>query len=166
MENDFPVLGESSFPPHDLLDVLVDLYFAHTNSQYPLLHEPTFKRSIAAGEHLRNGGFGATVLLTCAIGARFTRDLRVLLDDSDHHHSAGWRWFLVVVGVRKMSFAPAKIYDLQIHAVRTRAASFKGVTISSALLCVRGTAHGAVPPRDHRAAVDLAGDRGWHPNGA
>ena len=118
MENDFPVIEESRFPPRDLLDALVDLYFAHMNSQLPLLHKPTFRKSLAAGEHLRNGGFGATVLLACAIGARFTRDPRVLLDDSDHYHSAGWKWFLLVVGVRKLSFAPAKIYDLQMHVVR------------------------------------------------
>ena len=123
MENDVPVIEASSFPPPDLLDELVDLYFIHTNSLYPLLHEPTFKKSVATGEHLHNGGFGATVLLACAIGSRFTRDSRVLLPDSNHHHSAGWKWFLHVVGLRKLSFAPAKIYDLQIHAVRVAAPS-------------------------------------------
>ena len=117
------MLEERSFPPRDLLDALVDLYFAHTNSEFPLLHGPTFRKLIAAGEHLRNGGFGATVLLACAIGARFTRDPRVLLDDSDHHHSAGWKWFLAVVDVRRIPFAPAKVYDLQIHAVRDVALS-------------------------------------------
>ncbi|KAM5544366.1 hypothetical protein V8D89_002026 [Ganoderma adspersum] len=119
VENDFPILPASSFPPPDLLSTLLDLFFAHMNSHYPVLHAPTFTAAVAAGEHLRNGGFGATVLLACAIGARFTRgdDERVLLEGEDHHHSAGWRWFLVVVGVRRMSFAPAKIYDLQIYAL-------------------------------------------------
>ncbi|PIL25446.1 transcription factor [Ganoderma sinense ZZ0214-1] len=120
VENDFPVLPSSAFPPPDLLSTLVDLFFAHMNSHYPVLHQPTFTASIAAGEHLRNGGFGATVLLVCAIGARFTRpeqEPRVLLDGEAHYHSAGWRWFLAVAGMRKMSFAPAKIYDLQIYAL-------------------------------------------------
>ena len=117
MENDVPIIEANSFPPPDLLDELLDLYFIHTNSLYPLLHEPTFKKLVATGEHLNNGGFGATVLLACAIGSRFTRDPRVLLDGSDHQHSAGWKWFLLVERVRKMSFAPAKIYDLQICAV-------------------------------------------------
>ncbi|KAM5544332.1 hypothetical protein V8D89_001992 [Ganoderma adspersum] len=114
VEDEFPLIEESSFPPRDLIDELVDLYFVHINCYTPLLHEPTFRKSITAGEHLRNGGFGATVLLVCAVASRFTRDPRVLLDGSDHHHSAGWKWFLLVERVRKMSFAPAKIYDLQI----------------------------------------------------
>ena len=118
MQGDFPVLEESSFPPRDLLGVLVDLYFCHMNCYFPLLHEPTFKKSIEAGEHVLDGRFGVTVLLVCAIGSRFTRDPRVLLDGSDHHHSAGWKWFLHVERVRRMSYAPAKIHDLQIYAVR------------------------------------------------
>ena len=113
------MLEENNFPPCDLLDALVDLYFSHMNVHWPLLHEPTFKASIEAGEHLRIGGFGATVLLVCATGSRFTRDPRVLLDYySDNHHSAGWKWFLLVDSVQRASFAPAKIYDLQIYAVR------------------------------------------------
>ncbi|PIL25379.1 transcription factor [Ganoderma sinense ZZ0214-1] len=119
VEDDFPLIESSSFPPRDLLDTLVDLYFAQMNCCLPLLHEPTFKKSLAAGEHLRNGGFGATVLLVCAIGARFTRDPRVLFDGSDDHRSAGWRWFLPVERVRRMSFVPAKIYDLQICVLMT-----------------------------------------------
>ncbi|PIL25392.1 transcription factor [Ganoderma sinense ZZ0214-1] len=117
VEDDFPVFGESSFPPSDLLGVLVDLYFRHMSCHYPLLHEPTFKNSVAAGEHLRHGPFGATVLLVCAIGSRFTRDPRVLLDGSDHPHSAGWKWFNLVEGVRRLSFAPAKLHTLQVYAL-------------------------------------------------
>ena len=118
MEDDFPRTEESSFPPRDLMDALVDLYFTHMNMHCPLLHEPTFKKSIAAGEHLHNGAFGGTVLLVCAIASRYTRDPRVLLAGSGHHHSAGWKWFLLVNRLRKMSFAPANIYDVQICVVR------------------------------------------------
>ena len=118
MEDEFPLLEERCFPPRDLLDELVNLYFVNMNTHCPLLHEPTFKAAVAANEHLRNGGFGATVLLVCAIGARFSRDPRVLLDGSEDYHSAGWRWFLPVERVRRMSFAPAKIYYLQTCAVR------------------------------------------------
>ena len=118
VEDNFPMFDESSFPPRDLAEVLVDLYFRHTNCHYPLLHEPSFKNAVKAGQHLRNGDFGATVLLVCAIGSRFTRDPRVLLDDSDHHQSAGWKWFALVERVQQMAFSPAKIYDLQICVVR------------------------------------------------
>ena len=112
------MFDESSFPPRDLAEVLVDLYFRHTNCHYPLLHEPSFKNAVKAGQHLRNGDFGATVLLVCAIGSRFTRDPRVLLQDCDHPHSAGWMWFRQVEGARRSSLAPAKLHDLQVYAVR------------------------------------------------
>ncbi|KAM5544331.1 hypothetical protein V8D89_001991 [Ganoderma adspersum] len=137
VEDEFPLIEESSFPPRDLLDGLVDLYFHHMNGHWPLLHEPTFKNTVAAGQHLRNGGFGATVLLVCAIGARFTRDPRVLLDGSDHHHSAGWKWFLLVDRLRRMSFAPAKIYDVQIYALM--ALFLQGTTAPQSAWPVIGT---------------------------
>ncbi|KAM5544389.1 hypothetical protein V8D89_002049 [Ganoderma adspersum] len=117
VNDDFPVFEERVFPPRDLLDTLVDLYFRHMNNHFPLLHEPTFKNALRAGQHLRDGGFGATVLLVCAIGSRFTRDPRVLLPDSDHPHSAGWRWFRAVEKARRLSFAPAGLHDLQVYAL-------------------------------------------------
>ena len=118
MEDEFPLIGESSFPPCDLMDELVDLYFTQVNVHFPLLHEPMFRQSIMNGEHLVNGGFGATVLLVCAIGSWFTRDPRVLLQDCEHPHSAGWKWFNYVERARRASFGPAKLHDLQVYAVR------------------------------------------------
>ncbi|KAM5544146.1 hypothetical protein V8D89_002195 [Ganoderma adspersum] len=106
-----------AFPPPDLLDSLVDLYFCHMNIHFPLLHEPTFKAAVKAGQHLRDGGFGATVLLACAIGARSTHDPRVLLPGSGHPHTAGWAWFGRVEQARRLSFAPAKLHDLQVYAL-------------------------------------------------
>ena len=117
VEDDLPAFEESSFLPRDLMNVLVDLYFRHENCHYPLLREPTFKKSIEAGQHLCNHGFGATVLMVCAIGSRSTRDPRVLLHGSAHYHSAGWTWFLHVEKARRLSFAPAKLCDLQVYAV-------------------------------------------------
>ncbi|KAM5544144.1 hypothetical protein V8D89_002193 [Ganoderma adspersum] len=117
IEYDFPVFEESAFPPPDLLDALVDLYFCHMNIHFPLLHEPTFKAAVKAGQHLRDGGFGATVLLACALGARSTHDPRVLLPGSGHPHTAGWAWFGRVEQARRLSFAPAKLHDLQVYAL-------------------------------------------------
>ncbi|KAI0701455.1 fungal-specific transcription factor domain-containing protein [Cerioporus squamosus] len=102
------------FPPDDLLDTLVELYFRKVNDMLPLLHEPMFKQSIRDGLHLRNSGFGAIVLLVCANGSRFVRDRRVLLDGSDDWHSAGWRWYEKVEEKQKLELAPAKLYDLQL----------------------------------------------------
>ncbi|PIL25452.1 transcription factor [Ganoderma sinense ZZ0214-1] len=118
VEDDFPVFEASVFPPRDLLHALVELYFRHMSYLFPLLHEPTFMQAVKAGLHLRNGGFGATVLLVCAIGSRFTHDPRVLLPESNEHpYSAGWKWFSAVEKARRLSFAPAGLHDLQVYAL-------------------------------------------------
>ena len=133
------------------------------NCHFPLLHEPTFKRSIEVEEHLLDGRFGATVLLVCAIGSRFTRDPRVLLDGSDHHQSAGWKWFLHIERVRRMSFAPAKIYDLQIYVVRRALISQEAFAISHAPCRTCGIAHNLVPPRHYHAPGDMVSGRRGYP---
>ena len=110
---------ELVFPEKDLLDALVELYFHHMNSHFPFLHGPMFTQAVKAGKHLVEGGFGATVMLVCAIGSRFTRDPRVLLAESNYHpYSAGWKWFQAVERARRLSFAPAGLHDLQVYAVR------------------------------------------------
>ncbi|KIK67204.1 hypothetical protein GYMLUDRAFT_55031 [Collybiopsis luxurians FD-317 M1] len=68
------------FPESSLLTTLVSLYFAKVNVFLPLIHAPTFNRSIAQGLHYRYYDVGATVLLVCAIGARYSSDPRVLYD--------------------------------------------------------------------------------------
>ncbi|OSC97677.1 hypothetical protein PYCCODRAFT_1376657 [Trametes coccinea BRFM310] len=105
------------FPPPDLMEKLVDLYFVEMNCYIPLLHRPTFEQGIKDGVHLHDEGFGSTVLLVCANGARFTDDPRVLLDGHNETQSAGWKWFQQVQMVRKSLLAPPRLYDLQIYAL-------------------------------------------------
>ncbi|KAI0635504.1 fungal-specific transcription factor domain-containing protein [Trametes polyzona] len=105
------------FPPPDLLERLVDLYFENMNCYTPLLHRPTFEQGIKDGLHLVDEGFGSTVLLVCANGARFTDDPRVLLEGYDTTQSSGWKWFQQVQMVRKSLLAPPRLYDLQIYAL-------------------------------------------------
>jgi hypothetical protein len=107
-----------NFPPPDLAASLVELYFTHVNLLLPLLHRPTFVRDLATGLHLRNDGFAATLLLVCAIGARFSSDPRVLLDGTDNLHSCGWRWFEQLQLMRDPLGPPPCLYDLQFSAVR------------------------------------------------
>ena len=107
----------TDFPPDDLIDSLVELFFRRVNDHMPLLHEPIFKKAVSTGLHLRNGGFGATLLLVCANGARYSEDPRVLLDGYDDPLSAGWKWFKQVESVCKISFAPVQLYHLQTYAV-------------------------------------------------
>ncbi|KIK66923.1 hypothetical protein GYMLUDRAFT_239127 [Collybiopsis luxurians FD-317 M1] len=82
-----------TFPEPDLLVQLVDAYFANLNIYLPLLHRPTFERSLHERLHYRDDAFAAVVLLVCAVGSRYVDDPRVLLDGVDAWHSAGWRYF-------------------------------------------------------------------------
>ncbi|EIN10080.1 hypothetical protein PUNSTDRAFT_102078 [Punctularia strigosozonata HHB-11173 SS5] len=100
----------------DLLLTLVDHYFAETNNFLPILHRPSFERDVTDGLHLRDNGFGAVVLLVCAIGSRYVDDLRVLLDESSTY-SAGWPWYNQVQMVRKSSLVPPRLYDVQQYCV-------------------------------------------------
>ncbi|GLB45768.1 putative fungal specific transcription factor [Lyophyllum shimeji] len=105
------------FPPDDLMSSLVDIYFEKTNFSFPLLHAPTFKRSIAEGLHLRDDSFGANVLLVCAVASRFSDDQRVLMDGVESWYSAGWKWFHQVQQLRKSLLAPPSLYDLQFYCL-------------------------------------------------
>jgi len=114
---------------------LVNLYFKHFNVELPLLHRPTFERELASDLHVRDGQFGATVLLVCALGAKYSDDPRVLLSEEDvrrrymgeggpEHvstaYSNGWKWFepAWLAMNHHLVFARATLYELQYHAVR------------------------------------------------
>ena len=65
------------------MDSLIELYFSLYNIYTPVLHRPLFLAAIAEGLHVRDQDFGSVVLLACALGARFSNDPRVLLDEDD-----------------------------------------------------------------------------------
>ncbi|KAI0692333.1 fungal-specific transcription factor domain-containing protein [Cytidiella melzeri] len=116
------------FPPADLMLDLISLYFTEYNIYTPLLHRPTFDLNLKSGLHLQDNGFGAVVLIVCALGSRASDDPRVLLDversgaekngtsDSEQtYHSAGWEWFDQVRKSRlEMTFLPGTLYDMQV----------------------------------------------------
>lgn len=98
---------------------LIDEYFNRVNMIYPLLHRPTFERGLRTSLHFRDEGFGSTVLLVCAIGARFVTDKAVLPEGTTSYHWAGWKWFQHVNSARKFAHVAApRVYDLQVCAVR------------------------------------------------
>ncbi|KAJ6479236.1 fungal-specific transcription factor domain-containing protein [Mycena vitilis] len=86
-------LPRQSFPDENLLQSLIDLYFEQLNPIFFLLHPPTFRASVANGEHLRDPHFGAVVLAVCALASRPSDDPRVLMTPDAPRHSAGWKWF-------------------------------------------------------------------------
>ncbi|KIM80404.1 hypothetical protein PILCRDRAFT_789690 [Piloderma croceum F 1598] len=108
-----PEFSNFEFPDDDLIPELVDFYFTNMNLLVPLLHRPTFDKGIADGYHRHNSGFGATVLLVCAIGSRYSTDPRVFIPEGNSDHTAGWKWFDQIQASRKPRLAPPSLYDLQ-----------------------------------------------------
>ncbi|KAJ3514272.1 hypothetical protein NLJ89_g2466 [Agrocybe chaxingu] len=105
------------FPEPDLAKELVDLYFEHINLYQPLLHRPSFERAVRNGLHYGNDGFAGIYLLVCAIGARFSSDVRVRLDDTDSRHSAGWKWFHQVETGKTSLLKVPSLYDIQAYCL-------------------------------------------------
>lgn len=71
------------FPDPDLMNSLLSLYFEHHNIIYPLIHRPTLEKQLREGLHHTNEAFATTVLLMCALGARYSDDPAVLLGGED-----------------------------------------------------------------------------------
>lgn len=107
------------YPEYDLLMHLVNLYFERTNSLIPLLHVPTFMRSLTAGQHYWDPSFGMTVLLVCAIGSRYSDDPRVIseTDAEAPGLSSGWHFFNQVPVHRRPLLYKTTLYDLQYYFV-------------------------------------------------
>ncbi|KAJ3729514.1 fungal-specific transcription factor domain-containing protein [Lentinula raphanica] len=102
------------FPEEDLLHELIDAYFVHFEPFLPLLHRPTFEKSIAEGLHLRDRGFGQVVLGVCAVASRHSGDPRNMPEGTQSDHSLGWRWYSQIsLDVSSFLEAP-RLYDLQL----------------------------------------------------
>jgi hypothetical protein len=96
---------------------LIELYFTESNRYLPLLHRPTFQKSFDDGLHKRDDGFGAVVLLVCAIASRFSNDPRVFIEESNSNRSCGWKWFNQVRVMRTDLLLPPSLYDIQFCCV-------------------------------------------------
>ncbi|KIK69078.1 hypothetical protein GYMLUDRAFT_35129 [Collybiopsis luxurians FD-317 M1] len=107
------------FPPDDLIPSLVDLYFEHVNTVLPLLHRPSFENSIAKKLHLHDTFFGGTVLLVCALGARYSNDERVFSEGPSTPASAGWQYYVQVPVVRSNLQLAGKpsLHEIQCYAL-------------------------------------------------
>lgn len=85
------------FPPPDLVHSLFGLYFTHTNTQFPLLHLPTFERQWRAGLQFRDQWFACLAFTVFAVAARWSDDGRVLdasvVDEDDDAGSTHKKWY-------------------------------------------------------------------------
>ncbi|EKM58719.1 uncharacterized protein PHACADRAFT_140787 [Phanerochaete carnosa HHB-10118-sp] len=110
-----PELPYTDFPEPPLMHDLLDNYFQDIHRNFPLLHRPTFLQNIASGLHLTDEGFGATVLLVCALSARFSNNHAALTPGLASWQWAGWQWFQQVRAVRKLiPLTTTTLYDLQV----------------------------------------------------
>ncbi|KAJ6457387.1 fungal-specific transcription factor domain-containing protein [Mycena sanguinolenta] len=115
LETDLPL---HTFPDDDLLQNLIDIYFHRIHPLFFLLHAPSFRASVANGEHLRDRYFACVVLLVCALASRLSQDPRVLIAPNASLDSAGWKWFQQVEPL-KIAISPSNpdcrwIYKLQL----------------------------------------------------
>ncbi|KAJ3839123.1 putative fungal-specific transcription factor [Lentinula raphanica] len=126
------------FPADDLLPSLVDLYFENVNIVLPLLHRPTFESGIAAGVHRSDPFFGGTVLLVCALGAKYSEDPRVFSEGPAVPASAGWHYYVQVPIIRTSLQLSAKpsLYEIQCYALSV--IYIKATTVSQSTWCQIG----------------------------
>ncbi|KAI0267136.1 fungal-specific transcription factor domain-containing protein [Gloeopeniophorella convolvens] len=100
------------WPSADLAEVLIDLYFFHCNSMFPLLHRPTFRRHYEDKLYERDMWFAATCMGVFALASRYIDDPRVLLDELPDTPSegrtgqlqwqtAGFKYYFSITGVEK-----------------------------------------------------------------
>ncbi|KAF6761218.1 fungal-specific transcription factor domain-containing protein [Ephemerocybe angulata] len=66
------------FPPQDLCETLIDIYFLHSNSTFPLLHRPTFEQQWSEKLHEKDFWFAAGCLMLFSVASRWCTDERVL----------------------------------------------------------------------------------------
>ena len=124
-----------SYPEEDLLWDLVSLYFEHTNNIFPLLHRPTFEKSVALSQHLWDPSFGMTVLLVCATASRYSEDPRVFIAGDSSGLSCGWQYFYQVPIYRNILLGRFTIYDLQYYCVGPFSGHISAASLIKSIYC-------------------------------
>ncbi|KAF7346135.1 Zn(2)-C6 fungal-type domain-containing protein [Mycena sanguinolenta] len=79
----------------------------------PILHRPSFERSVAEGLHTKDVAFAGTLLCVLGLASRYSNDPRVLSDGDPL--SAGWK-FIKQVRILRRLFDPT-IYEVQIYCL-------------------------------------------------
>jgi Fungal specific transcription factor domain len=111
-----------AFPEPGLLEHLIDCYFNNSDLFIPVLHRPSFERSLKEGLHIKDQGFGGLVLAVCAVGARHSKDKRVLPEGAvpGLELGAGSRWFRQLGSARQSFPSVPSLHELQIYLVSIR----------------------------------------------
>ncbi|KAJ6506741.1 fungal-specific transcription factor domain-containing protein [Mycena sanguinolenta] len=105
------------YPDPDLIASLVNYYFVYDHPVMPLLHRPSFEKSVAEDLHLCDHRFGATLLAVLALASRYSDDPRVSSSGSDPLPSSGWKFFNQVQVIKKSVIELPSIYDVQLYTL-------------------------------------------------
>ncbi|KAF7336893.1 Zn(2)-C6 fungal-type domain-containing protein [Mycena venus] len=123
------------YPENDLISSLLKLYFANVHPTIPILHRPSFERSVAEGLHLTDTEFGGTLLSVLAIASRvdplrvvcllelftdfkssqYSNDPRVFVESDVSGLSSGWR-FANQIRILPKSYQPT-IHEVQMYCL-------------------------------------------------
>ncbi|KAJ7163354.1 fungal-specific transcription factor domain-containing protein [Mycena filopes] len=102
------------YPEPDLIASLLNLYFTVMHPTFPLLHQPTFEKSVAEGLHFSNMEFGGLLLSVLAVASRYSDDPRVFVK-GDRSLSSGWKFASQVEIVRR--HFEATLYEIQMYCL-------------------------------------------------
>ncbi|KAF8208778.1 fungal-specific transcription factor domain-containing protein [Mycena galopus ATCC 62051] len=100
------------YPDNDLIESLVQIYFACIHTTIPILHRPTFERNVAEGLHLTDTQFGGLLLSVLSVASRYSNDPRVFVDGNSSL-SAGWT-FATQIWILRRLFEPT-LYEVQMY---------------------------------------------------
>ncbi|KAI0316023.1 fungal-specific transcription factor domain-containing protein [Amylostereum chailletii] len=126
---DFPDLDQC-WPEPDLAPALIDIYFRHFNSMFPLLHRPTFDRQYADQLYKRDIWYACVCMGVFAIASRHINDPRVLFNHSKYNpgkdeskwHSAGIKYYYVIMRVlmaKQSIMTPSSLFEVQTICLST-----------------------------------------------
>ncbi|KAK0201467.1 fungal-specific transcription factor domain-containing protein [Desarmillaria ectypa] len=151
------------FPDPDLMLALVTLYFTHYNCHLPLLHRPTFEKAMVDGEHWADHLYAGTLLLVCALGARYSNDPRIF-STQPGGGEAGWKYFeqLTSFQTALQDRTSTTLYELQIHCLSVLYLGAVGLweTVSTQIgLAIRLAQQ--VGAHVHQSRPPNARDEGW-----
>ncbi|KAJ7114590.1 fungal-specific transcription factor domain-containing protein [Mycena crocata] len=105
------------FPDDDLITSLLELYFSNVHPTLPLLHRPSFERSVTDDLHLRDHQFGALLLAVLAMASRYSDDPRVFAAGANSTLSAGWIFFVQLPVIGKSWRDIPSLYEFQLYCL-------------------------------------------------
>ncbi|KAJ7147907.1 fungal-specific transcription factor domain-containing protein [Mycena crocata] len=106
-----------TFPDGDLITSLVELYFSNVHPTLPLLHRPSFERSVKEDLHLRDHQFGALLLAVLALASRYSDDPRVFFPGANSTLSSGWSFFVQVQVISKSWREIPSLHEFQLYCL-------------------------------------------------